>query len=416
MNGSITVSSRLLAAGAVAAMVAGGAAALAWREWRQAPAPPHDVAANAAPAPAPAGAAGGHVHGAGDRAVTLSHDAMTRAGLVVAPVERGTVRGAIGVPGIIEPDAYDQVVVTPLVAGRVARVAAELGQRVRRGQVLATIASPEMSEARARVRAARAELDAHDRALRRTEKLAAIGAASRQELEQAHAEHTAQVAAVDAARARVSLLLGGATDDEAADAPSEVIAVRAPIDGTVVARAANAGLNVDPAAALFTIADLSTVWAIADVYEQDLARVAVGMPATVTVPSLPDLRLDGRVAYIDPQIAAATRTARIRVELPNPGQRLRLGMYVSVSLDTSGTGTTAATADGLSIPRGAVQLVADRAVVYVVDPNDRHRFVERQVQLGAASGDRVAVLSGLAAGETIVVEGSFVLRAEMDRN
>jgi cobalt-zinc-cadmium efflux system membrane fusion protein len=397
MNGSITVSSRLLAAGAVAAMVAGGAAALAWREWRQAPAPPHDVAANAAPAPAPAGAAGGHVHGAGDRAVTLSHDAMTRAGLVVAPVERGTVRGAIGVPGIIEPDAYDQVVVTPLVAGRVARVAAELGQRVRRGQVLATIASPEMSEARARVRAARAELDAHDRALRRTEKLAAIGAASRQEVEQAHAEHTARVAAVDAARARVSLLLGGATDDEAADAPSEVI-------------------NVDPAAALFTIADLSTVWAIADVYEQDLARVAVGMPATVTVPSLPDLRLDGRVAYIDPQIAAATRTARIRVELPNPGQRLRLGMYVSVSLDTSGTGTTAATADGLSIPRGAVQLVADRAVVYVVDPNDRHRFVERQVQLGAASGDRVAVLSGLAAGETIVVEGSFVLRAEMDRN
>jgi cobalt-zinc-cadmium efflux system membrane fusion protein len=413
MNGSITVSSRLLAAGAVAAMVAGGAAALAWREWRQAPATPHDVAANAAAAPAPAGAAGGHEHGAGDKAVTLSHDGITRAGLVVAPVDRGTVRGAIGVPGIIEPDAYGQVVVTPLVAGRVARVAAELGQPVRRGQVLATIASPEMSEARARVRAARAELDAHDRALRRTEKLAAIGAASRQELEQAHAEHTAQVAAVDAARARVSLLLGGATDDEAAGARSDVIAVRAPIDGTVVARAANAGLNVDPAAALFTIADLSTVWAIADVYEQDLARAAVGMPATVTVPSLPDLRLEGRVAYIDPQIAAATRTARIRVELPNPGQRLRLGMYVSVSLDTTATGATAATADGLSIPRGAVQLVGDRAVVYVVDPNDRHRFVERQVRLGAASGDRVAVLSGLAAGETIVVEGSFVLRAEM---
>lgn len=407
MSGSITLSPRMVAAGLVAAMAAGGAAALAWREWRQAPASPaHGMAAGEAPT---AGDPGEHARGTGERAVILSHDAVTRAGLVVAAAEAGAVRGAIRVPGVVEPNAYDQVAVTPLVAGRVARVAAELGQRVRRGQVLATIASPEMSEARARVRAARAELEAHDRELERTKKLAAIGAASRQELERAHAEHTAQVAEADAARARVSLLLGGAKDDEAAG-PSDLVTVRAPIDGTVVARAANAGLNVDPAAALFTIADLSTVWAIADVYEQDLARLAAGMPATVTVPSLPDLRLDGRVAYIDPQIAAATRTARVRVELPNPGHRLRLGMYVSVSLDTGD-----ATPATLSIPRGAVQLVGHRAVVYVVDPADRHRFVERQVQLGAASGDRVTVLSGLAAGEPIVVEGSFFVRAELEK-
>lgn len=398
MTGTITVSSRLLAAGAVAAMAAGGAATLAWREWRQPPAPPTTHVEGSAAATA-----------TGAHAVTLSDDAMTRAGLVIAPVEAGAAGGAIRVPGVIEPDAYDQVVVTPLVTGRVARVGAELGERVRRGQMLATIASPEMSEARARVRAARAELDAHDRELRRTEKLVEIGAASRQELERAHAEHTAQVAAVDAARARVSLLLGGANEDDAAG-PSDLVTVRAPIDGTVIARAANAGLNVDPAAALFTIADLSTVWAIADVYEQDLAHVAVGMPVAVTVPSLPDLRLEGRVAYIDPEIAAATRTARIRVELPNPGHRLRLGMYVSASLDIADN--TSAT---LSIPRGAVQLVGDRAVVYVVDSADRHRFVERQVRLGAASGNRVAVLSGLAAGEQIVVEGSFFLRAEMDK-
>jgi cobalt-zinc-cadmium efflux system membrane fusion protein len=408
MNGPITLSPRLLAASLVAAMVAGGVATLAWREWRPAASRVPDAPGSGAPAAASAHA--DHAQGAGDRAVTLTHDALTRAGLVVAAVEAGIVRGAIRVPGVVEPDAYDQVAVTPLVAGRVVRVAAELGQRVRRGQVLATIASPEMSEARARVRSSRAELDAHDRELRRTEKLVEIGAASRRELEQAHAEHAAQVAEVDAARARVSLLRGGVTNDEA-DGPSDLVTVRAPIDGTVIARAANAGLNVDPAAALFAIADLSTVWAIADVYEQDLARVAVGMPAAVTVPSLPDLRLEGRVAYIDPQIAAATRTARIRVVLPNPGQRLRLGTYVSVSLDTASTGATAAA--GLSIPRGAVQLVGDRAVVYVVDPADRHRFVERQVQLGAASGERVAVLSGLSDGEVIVVEGSFFLRGEL---
>lgn len=85
-------------------------------------------------------------------------------------------------------------------------------------------------------------------------------------------------------------------------------------------------------------------------------------------------------------------------------------MYVSVSLDIADK-----TFPTLSVPRGAVQLVGDRSVVYVADPADGHRFLERQVQLGAASGDRVAVLSGLSEGEQIVVEGSFFLRAEMDR-
>jgi RND family efflux transporter MFP subunit len=411
MNATVTIDRRLLAAGALGCVLAGGAAMLLWHAWTRRPAP----AERPAPPPvATTSAATALAASAREASVTLTPEAIGRAGIVVSPAGTAPIDPSIRVPGVVEPNAYRQVVVTPLVAGRVTRIGAELGQHVRRGETLASVYSPELSEARARVRAAEAELDAHDRELKRTEKLAAIGAASRAELERAHAEHAAQVAALDAARARLSLLAGPEARERDTRESASVVDVLAPIDGTVIARTANAGLNVDAAAPLFTIADLSTVWVVADVYEQDLARARVGAAAIVTVPSQPDVRLDGRVAYIDPQIAAATRTAKVRVELPNPGLQLRLGMYVSVSL--AGSGARDAGPAAVSMPRGAVQTAGERTVVYVVDPADRQRFIERQVALGAASGERVAVVSGLAPGELVVVEGSFFVRAEIERH
>ena len=141
-----------------------------------------------------------------DVVVTLSPDAIARAGITVATV--GTSRAAAGLrlPGVVEPNAYRQVVVTPLVAGRITRVAAELGQRVQRGQTMAQVFSPELAEAHTRYTSARAELEAHERELGRTEKLVEIGAASRQELERLHAEHAARRADVQSARSRLELL------------------------------------------------------------------------------------------------------------------------------------------------------------------------------------------------------------------
>src|SRR3954463_888157 len=150
---------------------------------------------------------------------------------------------------------------------------------------MATIFSPDLAEAETRFVSARAELDAHERELQRTEKLVEIGAASRQELEMLHAAHTAKLTAVDSARSRLELLglsassingLGPGKD------MSAVTTVPAPIAGVVTERAANAGLNVDTAAKLFTVVDLSTVWIVADVYEKDLSHVRVGTPANVT--------------------------------------------------------------------------------------------------------------------------------------
>jgi membrane fusion protein, heavy metal efflux system len=255
-----------------------------------------------------------------DVIVSLTAEAVERAGIVVAPVSSGEPATDIRLPGVVEANAYKQVTITPLVAGRVTRVSAELGDRVRRGQVLAQIYSPQLAEAQTRYVSATAMLAAHDRERQRTEKLVEIGAASRQELERIHAEHAAQTAAVQSARSQLELLgvTGSVIDALASGADVRALTnVPAPIDGNVTARTANVGLNVDQTTPLFTVVDLSTVWIVADVYERDFARVRVGNEATVTTTAYPGLSPRGRISYIDPQVNPQTRTARIRVEVPN---------------------------------------------------------------------------------------------------
>ncbi len=355
------------------------------------------------PTPAPSAAS--------EVVITLTPEAIQRAGIVLAPVSAGRDRSALRLPGVVQPNAYKQILITPVVAGRVTRVLAELGQSVRRGQPLAEIFSPELAEAETRFVSARAELDAHERELQRTEKLVEIGSASRQELERLHAEHTAKLTAVESAKSRLELL-GLSTSAIAALGPGKdveaVTTVSAPMAGVVTERAANTGLNVDPTAKLFTIVDLSTVWVVADLYEKDFSRVRVGASAGVTTKASPTT-LVGKVTYIDPQLNPETRTAKVRLEVSNAKQELRLGMFADVTIDGIGQDAVA------MIPRAAVQNVGDRTVVYVADANQAGRFIEREVHLGDRSGSDVAVLSGLRPGDQVVADGSFNVRAERDR-
>jgi cobalt-zinc-cadmium efflux system membrane fusion protein len=346
-----------------------------------------------------------------DIIVSLSKEAIDRAGIAAAPVSSGTSSAELRLPGIVAPNAYREVVVTPLVAGRLTRVSAELGDRVRRGQNMAQIYSPELAEAQARYISTRAQLDAHDRELQRTQKLVEIGAASRQELERIHAEHAAQTAEVRSARSRLELLgvrptvLDDLTPGQDASATTNV---PAPIDGVVTERGANVGLNVDRATKLFTVVDLSTVWVVADVYEGDFSRVHVGDETRVIMPAYPESIHRGQVSYISPQVSAETRTAKVRVEVPNPRGELRLGMYADVVI----TGRAGAVP---MIARSAVQHVGDRTVVYVVHPEEPGKFTEREVRLGRSTGEQVAVVSGLHVGDVVVTTGSFFVRAERER-
>jgi cobalt-zinc-cadmium efflux system membrane fusion protein len=255
-------------------------------------------------------------------------------------------------------------------------------------------------------------LDAHEQELRRTEKLVELGSASRQELEKIHAEHTAAESMLQSRRSRLMLLGMTASQVTGLSSSSQVastVSVPAPIDGVITVRSANIGLNVDPSTPIFTVVDLTNVWLVGGLYERDLGRVRIGSAATVTASAYPELRLEGKVSYIDPEIKAETRTAQIRVEVPNPGKQLRLGMFVEMEVGEAGAG------GGVMIPRAAVQTVGDRTVVYLANPATPGQYAEREVKVGDASGDLVQIISGLVAGDAVVSRGSFSIRAERER-
>ena len=313
--------------------------------------------------------------------VPISREAAERAGIVVAAAGATTGTATLRVPGVIEPDAYRSVAVTSLVSGRVTRVAGELGQRVRRGQTLAEIYSPELAEAHTKYTSALARLGAHDRELQRTQQLVRIGAASQQELDGVHAEHAAQSAEVESARSRLVLLgvPNASLERGPAGRPVETTSqVLSPIDGVITERAANAGLNVDPAMMLFRVVDLSHVWVVASAYEKDFGILRVGASAVVRVAAYPGLSLQGRISYIDPQVNPETRTARVRVELPNtPSEQLRLGMFVDVDLASAEPPAVPV------VPREAAQTIADRTVIYLAPPCTRRRVHRAPGDVGA---------------------------------
>jgi len=352
---------------------------------------------------------------AGEEAVevSLTPDAIERAGIKTAVVGTQATMSALTVPGTVTSNAYRDTKVNSLVGGIVRQVSADLGAVVSRGQPLAVIFSAELAETQMKYLSMQAMLEADHQKLVRTEKLVALGAASRQELEEVTATHTGH--ATDVAAVRQRLLLLGLSPDQVAgvsDASHVVsdVVVRAPAEGVIIARSVNPGQVVGAAQELFVVTDLRTVWVIGDLYEKDFASVKVGSPATIESPARPKAWLNGRVAYIDPRVDPASRTAKVRVEVPNRDMELRLGMYVTLNFRTGSAER------GLVVPRDAVQAVGERTVVYVAVQGDEGRFAERPVKLGAAVGDSVQVLEGVKPGERIVTSGSFFLRGEAARN
>ncbi len=187
---------------------------------------------------------------------------------------------------------------------------------------------------------------------------------------------------------------------------SSELAVLAPASGTVTARAVNNREVVEANKELMKITDLSTVWVIAQVYERDLARIRVGSGASVTSDALPDRLLRGQVTYIDPQLDESTRTGKVRIEIANPGNALKIGMYVKAAFGALGNAEQTSPV----VPSGAVQNINNQQAVFI-PTSDPNVFALRPVRLGAESQGRYLVLEGLAVGDRVVVNGSFLLRA-----
>lgn len=178
---------------------------------------------------------------------------------------------------------------------------------------------------------------------------------------------------------------------------------RSPVTGYVIEKRVVEGQHVTPGQSLYTIADLSTVWIEADLYEQDLSRVRIGQPATVTIDAYPGERLDARVGFIYPFVGEQARTAKIRLALPNRGARLKPGMYANVELSSS-SGT------GLVIPTDALLDSGREQIVFVAQGDGF--FEPRQVRIGQRLDEGIEIVEGLDEGEVVAAGAAFFLDSE----
>jgi RND family efflux transporter MFP subunit len=347
-----------------------------------------------------------------EQKLTLSLDQVQHAGLKIETVGERPSAEATGqmTTGIVQANAYKETPVVSLVGGIVRSVRPELGQNVKRGETVAVVFSNELADAQSRYLAALAALDEHHRHHARTIKLVGIGAASREELEMANTK--LRDAESDVANLRQKLLLLGLSSQRIAslNSSSQIsseVSVPAPSSGTVTNRSVNSGEVIEANKELIRVTDLSSVWVVGQVYEKDLATVRVGSGANISSDAYPGRVFRGRVSYVDPKVDPATRTAQVRIELANPGQMFKIGMYVNVAFAALG----AAEKTMPVVPKDAVQTIGNQQYVFVATdkPNE---FLMRPVRLGSESNGFYPVLEGLNAGDRVVTDGSFLLRAE----
>jgi Cu(I)/Ag(I) efflux system membrane fusion protein len=187
--------------------------------------------------------------------------------------------------------------------------------------------------------------------------------------------------------------------------PRPVVTIPSPVSGTVIEKPALQGMRFEPGEPLYKIIDMSQVWLIAEVFEQDLGEVRIGQEATITVKAYPARAFEGRVAFIYPTVDEQTRTARVRIEIPNPNGTLKADMYANVEI-----ASPVSRRGALAVPESAVIDNGVRQVVLI--DRGEGRFEPREVKLGERGEGYVEVRDGVREGEPVVVSANFLIDAE----
>jgi len=310
----------------------------------------------------------------------------------LASAEKAELAPELNVTGSVNPDVSREVPVISLANGRVVDIKARLGDDVKKGQLLFRVQSPDVSTAfNAYLKAVNDE-QLSNKADMRAQDLYQHGAISEAMLEQADdTEHNAK-ADLDAADEQLRIL----GVDKAH--PSSVVDVRAPISGVIISQnitnAAAAGVTLSGSATAFTIADLTEVWILCDVYENDIPKLQLGQEARIKLNAYPDRPVKGHISDIGPVLDPQLRTAKVRIQVPNPGF-LKLGMFATATFTSRKSETHAA------VPADAILHLHDRDWVFV--PAGGNHFRRSEVHAGQMlSGNRQVILSGIEPGQQVV--------------
>jgi membrane fusion protein, heavy metal efflux system len=305
-------------------------------------------------------------------------------------------------------------------AGTVTKVLADVGDRVTADQVLAEVHSHDLHEAVGAYRIALTEAQrteqqvGYARRIRdRYQSLYEIKFASKQEAERAEMDY--RNAASESARAQSELQvarahLAGMLQLPERSLDSRVLTrdtfpIKSPRDGVVIARAVTPGMALQPGMETFTVSDLSNLWMVAQLREDDLHELGIGMPVVVLVRAFPNTSFAGRIALIGPEIDPTTRTLKVRILVPNADGRLKPEMFATARIEPGGS------RQAFYLPEVSVQDLNSNPVVFV--RHDESTFEARPVEIGEKINGQVEIVHGISANDVVAVNGSYVLKSEL---
>ena len=344
---------------------------------------------------------GGHEEGEAEEGhLTLSDDQIRSAGIQLIEAKEQSISLSLPFPGEVRFDEDRTAHVVPRVPGVVESVHVNLGQTVKKGQLLAVIASQQISDQRSEQAAAQRRLELARTTYERERQLWQDKISAEQDFLQARQALQAAEIAVSNARQKLSVLSGSSVTSG-----GNRYELRAPFDGVVVEKHLGLGEVVSETSNAFTLSDLSHVWVTFGVSPKDLSKVLVGKSVTVSAAEL-NAEVTGAVAYVGSLLGEQTRTATVRVSIANPQGAWRPGLFVTVLVDTD---TRLAK---VAVPEAAIQTVEDRPTVFVRTDDG---FKAQAVVIGSRAAGLAEITEGLEPGAQVAAAGSFILKSELGK-
>jgi len=295
-------------------------------------------------------------------------------------------------------------------SGRLVKIAASQGDAVKTGQALAWFDSPELGQAWAEFAKAKGRAELARKSLQREETLFQKKVSPEKDV--IKAKQDLSEAEADLAYANEKFHLLGIDinkfDNRHEGEQHPMIAIASPINGSVIERTATQGEVVSPDKTLFTVAELSALWVVIDIYEKDLGRVKSGTAVKVKTTAYPDRNFRGVISYIGDVLDDKTRTVKARVVVENAGRLLKPGMFATVQIEATG-----GTERLITVPEEAVFLDGSKNYVFIQTAPEK--FEMREVAVGRTLGKRLEVIRGLTQGEPVAVKGAFILKSELKK-
>jgi len=343
--------------------------------------------------------------------ITIAPEALEGQAFQTVVVERRLVRKGIQATANIKPNEYKLTHVSPRIEGKAVKVLAELGDLVKPGQTLAQLDSIELGSKKSAFRQAQTIMEVNKKNYEREKRLFDQQISSEKDYLDAQGAYQQNLAAYQAAFEALELVglshedIQGIIQKKGGHHPLSSFSLTAPQAGTIIERHISPGELVTPRDKLFTIADLTTVWILLDIYEKDLAGVRVKADVRITVDAYPGETFRGAVVYLGNLVNPDSRTVEARVEIPNLEGRLRPGMFARSAISSSGSKGEPV----LVVPQDAIQHIEEQPVAFVEEQPGTYE--KRTVTLGSEDHPYVEILTGLKEGERVVTTGSFYLKS-----